>query len=94
MEIKTKIPSGVVHEVKTYRYVAAGKTMAEIEILVFGGNEYAAQAKIFETGENFSTGKFYKTLQQAIEDIVSGVETKISDSQWVKKIMWLSAQKS
>lgn len=86
MQIKTIIPGSVVYEVKKYRYTAASRTLAEIEILAFEKNQYGVQAKILETGEEFSTGKSYETIQQAVQDIVLQLEDKISNSEWVKKI--------
>lgn len=71
--------------------------MATIEILCFDENEYAAQAKIIETNKEVSTAvcnpSCFKTLNDALQEIVSLIDEEIKDNDWVKnhskyKIIW------
>ena len=93
MEIKTNIKGGIVYEVKQYKYVVAGKVMADIEILVFGENSFGNQAKIYtyedgsqEVLNEISTAKTYESEQLALNAIVMEVEKAISNSKLVKEV--------
>ncbi|SPF53369.1 hypothetical protein SBF1_660010 [Candidatus Desulfosporosinus infrequens] len=60
--------------------------MASIEILDFLDQTFANQGVIKGTGEGVSTGKFYKTKAEAIQDIISLIEKKLSNDEWVIQV--------
>ncbi|AFQ19936.1 hypothetical protein P9Y62_21765 [Bacillus thuringiensis] len=86
--IKSTLPIQL-FEKKYFNIVIAGRTMATIEVLCFDENKYAAQAKIIETNKEISTAvcnpSCFKTLDDALQEIVSLIDEEIKDNDWVKK---------
>jgi len=82
---KSNIEGALCYEVKTYRYTVAGRTMAEFEILLFENGQIGSQGKIIESGEGFSPGKVYPTVEEAVQEIINMIERKIIDNDWVQK---------
>ncbi|MDR9795230.1 hypothetical protein Q4O60_01720 [Aeribacillus pallidus] len=81
----SNIEGAVCYEVKTYRYVVAGRTMAEFEILIFENGQIGSQGKILRTGEGFSPAKIYPTIEDAVQEMINIIEEKISNDEWVRK---------
>lgn len=83
--IEPSITGSVLYEVKTYRFVVAGRTMANLEILCFDDCHYGAQGSIVSSDQQFSTG-FAQTLEDALEAITRKTEELIKDDPWVIEI--------
>ncbi|MGE8207668.1 hypothetical protein ACQKP0_24665 [Heyndrickxia sp. NPDC080065] len=83
------IYGSVLYEVKSFRYVHAGRTMADIELLFFEDGKIGSQAIIESTGEGLSPGKIYNTQEEALTDIVKIVEEKIIDTDLVQQTLKL-----
>ncbi|WP_432355299.1 hypothetical protein [Sporosarcina sp. A2] len=81
---KSTLKGSVCHEVKTYRYVTAGKTMAEFELLMFENGQIGTQGKIIKTEEGFSPARVYEDVDKAVQEIIDVIEEKIKDDDWVK----------
>ena len=72
-------------EVKTYKYVCAGRTMSTFELLMFEEKEIGTQGEILSTGEKFSPAKIYEGIEVAVQEMIQIIEEKIKDDEWVKK---------
>jgi hypothetical protein len=74
-----------VFEVKTYRYTVAAKTMATIEVLIFGNGQIGSQGTFESTGKGFSPAKIYESVDEAVQGTIDYLEGLIKDDDWVKK---------
>lgn len=84
---KAKINGSVCFEVKNYKYVCAGKTMATFELLMFDDTDIGTQGEILSTGEKFSPGKSYKNINEAVQGMIDIIEEKIKEDKWVRDII-------
>lgn len=82
---KTNLSGGVCFEVKNYKYVCAGKTMATFELLMFKEDEIGTQGEIIQTEEKFSPAKLYSNMDEAIQEMIDLIEEKIRHDEWVQK---------
>lgn len=82
---KSSIKGSVCYEVKTYKYVTAGKNMAEFELLMFENGQIGTQGKILKTEESFSPAKVYEDVDKAVQEMIEIIEEKLKDDDWVKK---------
>ncbi|MGG2113996.1 hypothetical protein ABFY60_26805 [Lysinibacillus pakistanensis] len=82
---QSKLNGSVCYEVKTYRYVNAGKNMAEFELMFFEDGGIGTQGEILSTKENFSPGQVYKNIDEAVQDMIDIIEKKLKDDEWIKK---------
>ncbi|MBE1554788.1 hypothetical protein [Sporosarcina limicola] len=82
---KTSIQGAICYEVKNYRYVAAGRNMAEFELLMFENGQIGTQGEILATKESFSPGKVYEDIDVAVQEMIDIIEEKVKDDDWVKK---------
>jgi hypothetical protein len=91
---KANLKTGLIYEIKSYRYAVANRTMAEIEILIFDNGDIGNQAKITKTGQGISTRKIYSDLQTALDDIVTLIEETIKNDEWVVKSVLYAINRS
>ena len=82
---KSNLKGSVCYELKTYRYVIAGRNMAVFELLMFEDGGIGTQGEILATKEKFSPGKVYKNVNEAVQEMIDLVEVKIKDDEWVLK---------
>lgn len=82
---RSNLNGSVCMEVKTYRYVCAGKTKATFELLMFEDGGIGTQGEIKSTGEGFSPGKVYNDVEIAVQEMIDLIEEKIKDDPWVQQ---------
>jgi len=87
MNVKIGLKSGLIHESRFFKYVVAGKTMAEIEALIFDEKHFGSQARVFtEKGEKaVLSGRTFPDVEEALSDVLALIEDEIKDDPWVVK---------
>ncbi|MBP3950326.1 hypothetical protein [Bacillus suaedae] len=86
----TKFEGSICYEVKTYRYVTAGRTMAEFEILLFEDGKIGSQGNLNGSNEGFSPAKVYLTVDDAVQEMINEIEKRIANDPWVQQTEKLS----
>lgn len=88
-QIKTSINSSLVVRVYHFMYVVAGKTMAHIEVLEFEADSFGSQAKLlseYASKGSVSSGRFFKTKEEAINDAIQLLEPELLADPFVIEV--------
>lgn len=83
---KSNLKGSICYELKTYRYVIAGRNMAIFELLIFENGDIGSQGEILATEEKFSPGKIYTDIDNAVQEMIYIIEEKIKNDKWVLDI--------
>lgn len=85
-KLKFNLKNILVHGIINLRYIACGRTMAEIEILDFG-DYFAGQARIKSHETEYSgvsSGKTYATAEEAANDVIALIEKQLIEDEFVR----------
>lgn len=78
-KIEVNVPGAFLYEVKTYKYVCACNVIATIELFKMATDSYGCQAKLEANNIIITDSKnlFYPTSDEALQGIVTEIESKI-----------------
>ncbi len=93
-KLRFNLDCALVHGVITFKYVMAGRTFADIEILDFGDG-FGSQANIRSNETKFgsvSSGRCFDNIEDAVNDVINLIEKEIIADEYVKKCQELKSK--